>query len=109
MIKFLFPDRASIEKMLETHGPNLFYDNVENRKLCCNIRKVEPLPKFLDTKKAWISGIRSDQTLERKLASFWETKNGIVKINPLIFWTAEQVKKEIELKNIPVNRLYSKV
>ncbi|MHB8360664.1 MAG: phosphoadenylyl-sulfate reductase [Thermoplasmataceae archaeon] len=107
-IKFLFPDSGSVEKMLESHGPNLFYDNVENRKLCCNIRKVDPLSKLLETKRAWITGIRSDQTAERKISGFWETKNGIVKINPLIFWSVEQVKKEIELRNIPVNHLYSK-
>jgi len=37
-IKVCFPEAASVEKLLETKGPNSFYDSVKNRKECCFIR-----------------------------------------------------------------------
>ena len=60
---FLITDRY--RQMVKEKGINLFYDSVENRKLCCQIRKMEPLKRALHGMQAWITGIRKDQTLNR--------------------------------------------
>lgn len=75
---------------------------------CCRIRKVEPLARALEGKDAWITGIRREQTPERAGASSIELdpKFGIVKINPLVSWSAEDVRHYAEERDVPVNPLH---
>jgi phosphoadenosine phosphosulfate reductase len=75
---------------------------------CCRIRKVEPLARALEGKDAWITGIRREQTPERGRASSIELdpKFGIVKINPLVAWSAEDVRHYAEERDVPVNPLH---
>ena len=97
--------------MVTAKGINLFYDSVENRHLCCGIRKVHPLRKMLANLDGWITGIRRDQTSIRKNSSMLEIDekyNGIVKINPLIDWTWDQVWDYIKKNNIPYHKLLDK-
>lgn len=105
-----FPDTAEVEKMLREQGPNLFYYSVENRKLCCHIRKVLPLRRVLSTVDAWICGIRREQSVTRTDAESveWDEANNIVKISPLIDWDMEKLKSYIKEHHIPVNSLHSK-
>jgi len=106
--KLFSPDTSAVEKMVEEKGINLFYDSIENRKLCCEIRKVHPLEKILSTLDGWISGIRRDQTTNRLDAKMLEIDNqhsGIIKINPLIDWSWKQTKDYISENNIPYNKL----
>jgi len=112
-IKFevMFPDANEVEEMVTAKGINLFYDSVENRHLCCGIRKVHPLRKMLANLDGWITGIRHDQTSIRKNSSmleFDEKYNGIVKINPLIDWTWDQVWDYIKKNNVPYHKLLDK-
>lgn len=112
-IKFevLFPDASEVEEMVNSKGINLFYDSIENRRLCCGIRKVKPLRRILSTLDGWISGIRSDQTSTREHAQMLEidTKyNDIIKINPLVNWTWEQVWNYIKENNVPYHSLIDK-
>lgn len=109
-IKFevMFPDANEVQEMVRTKGINLFYDSIENRKLCCEIRKVHPLEKILSTLDGWISGIRRDQTTNRQNAKMLEIDNqhnGIIKINPLIDWSWKQTKDYISEHDIPYNKL----
>ena len=64
-IKVYFPEASAVEKLLETKGPNSFYDSVENRKECCFIRKVAPLTKALKGNSVWITGLRAEQSENR--------------------------------------------
>ncbi len=107
-LNYLVPDSGSLQSMLLENGPQLFYESVEKRKLCCKIRKVDPLSKLLTGKRAWISGIRSTQTSERQKFKLYEVNNGLTKINPLIDWTDEDVKTVIQSLGIPANKLYRK-
>jgi len=112
-IKFevMFPDADEVKQMVSDHGINLFYDSIENRKLCCAIRKVHPLRKMLSTLDGWITGIRRDQTSIRENASMLEIDeqyNSIIKINPLLDWTWQNVLDYIEERNIPFNKLLDK-
>lgn len=107
----LFPDSQEVEEMVRTKGINLFYDSVENRHLCCGIRKVNPLRRMLKNLDGWISGIRRDQTSIRKDAKMLEIDekyDGIVKINPLIDWTWDQVWDYIKKNNVPYHKLLDK-
>lgn len=60
------PDAQEVEQMVTQYGENIFYDSVEKRKLCCNIRKVLPLKKALEGKEAWICGLRREQASSRE-------------------------------------------
>jgi len=107
----MFPDAKEVEEMVTAKGINLFYDSVENRHLCCGIRKVHPLRKMLANLDGWITGIRRDQTSIRKNSSMLEIDekyNGIVKINPLIDWTWDQVWDYIKKNNVPYHKLLDK-
>jgi len=104
----LFPDTKEVEEMVSTKGMNLFYDSVENRHLCCGIRKVHPLKKMLSNLDGWITGIRGEQTLERNDAGMLEIDEkfgGIIKINPLIGWKWNQVLDYLKQNNVPYHKL----
>ena len=64
-IQLFFPDYKQVEKMVAEHGVNLFYENVEKRRLCCHIRKLEPLKRAFDGLKVWICGLRHEQSVTR--------------------------------------------
>jgi len=109
-IEVFFPDYKLVQQMVREKGINLFYESVENRKLCCGIRKLEPLKRALDGMKAWITGIRKDQTLNRFYTQVveWDEANGLVKINPLNRWSEKMVWEYIRRNQIPYNELHDK-
>jgi phosphoadenosine phosphosulfate reductase len=109
-IEVYFPDSQHVEKMVSEKGINLFYESVENRKLCCGIRKNEPLKRALRGMDVWICGLRKDQTVTRfyNKAVEWDDKHGLMKVNPLINWTEKQVWSYIHENNIPYNVLHDK-
>jgi phosphoadenosine phosphosulfate reductase len=109
-IETFFPDHTSVEKMVNEKGINLFYESVENRKLCCHIRKIEPLRRALANVDVWFSGLRREQSITRSEARLvdLDKKNGKIKINPLIDWSLEDVWQEIKAHNIPYNPLHDK-
>jgi phosphoadenosine phosphosulfate reductase len=109
-IEIFFPDRQQVEEMVNKKGVNLFYESIENRKLCCHIRKTVPLRRALNGMDAWISGLRRSQAVTRKNLQpvEWDNTFGLLKINPLINWTEEQVWDFINKNNIPYNRLHDK-
>ncbi len=109
-IRVMFPDYKRIEEMVNTKGINLFYDSVENRKLCCHIRKIEPLQRALSSLDVWITGLRRSQSVTRTNGQMieWDENNGLVKFNPLIDWSEEDVWDYIHENNVPYHRLHDK-
>ena len=109
-IKVYSPDAQDVEKMVEEHGMNLFFDSIENRKLCCGIRKLKPLARALNGLDAWITGLRRDQSVTRIDMQIveWDENNGLIKINPLINWTEKDVWDYINEYKIPYNPLHKK-
>ena len=107
-IKVYFPEAAAVEKLLEIKGPNSFYDSVENRKECCFIRKVAPLTKALKGNAIWITGLRAEQSENRNSLDLFEydAHFDIIKFNPLLKWTLEDVQKYIDDNNVPQNALH---
>jgi len=107
-IKSYYPDTNQVEEMVNEKGINLFYESIENRKLCCHVRKIVPLRRALQGMDAWITGLRREQSVTRtdlKIVE-WDAGNGLIKINPLLEWTEEQVWDVIKLNNIPYNKLH---
>lgn len=109
-IEVLFPDYKQVERMVNKKGINLFYDSIENRLICCDIRKNEPLKRILPGMEAWITGIRREQSVSRKDTRIaeWDKKNKLIKINPLANWTEEEIWDFIKKNKIPYNILHDK-
>jgi phosphoadenosine phosphosulfate reductase len=96
--------------MVSEHGINLFYNSIANRQLCCYVRKLKPLSRALEGLDAWITGLRREQSVTRKDADLveWDENNEMIKINPLINWTEQDLNDYIKNKNIPTNPLHKK-
>jgi phosphoadenosine phosphosulfate reductase len=109
-IKMMFPDRRLMEKMLLDHGPNAFYHRLENRKLCCYVRKIEPLKRALHGRQMWICGLRKEQSVTRgKIEPIqWDNNFDVIKLSPLLDWTTDQVWDYIKENDVPYNALHDK-
>ncbi|MGC9331331.1 MAG: phosphoadenylyl-sulfate reductase [Bacteroidales bacterium] len=109
-IEVYYPDTNAVEKLVTMKGPFSFYESVENRKECCNIRKVEPLKRALNGEKCWITGIRREQSEERRRIHEieWGDSRKLYKMSPLYKWTLDEVEKYIKDNNVPYNVLYNK-
>jgi phosphoadenosine phosphosulfate reductase len=105
-----YPDYRLLEEFVTDKGPNAFYESVENRKQCCYIRKVEPLKRALAGNAIWITGLRAEHSPDRKDLSVveWDETNQVIKYNPLLHWSTEQVKKYIDDNNVPYNPLHDR-
>ncbi len=110
MIEFLFPDYRKVEEMENQFGPNLFYESIENRKLCCKIRKIEPLKRKLAGLDAWICGLRAQQSVTRTAQAKveWDHAFDLIKICPLADWSTEHVWEYIREHDVPYNKLHDK-
>lgn len=95
------------EEQAEQYGDALWHRNPD---LCCSIRKIEPLKKALSGKKAWISGLRRDQSPARKNTEFVneDPRFGLKKICPLIYWTWNDVWDYIHKNQLPYNPLHDR-
>ena len=109
-IEVLFPDKYLVTKMEDEYGKDFFYESVEKRKMCCSIRKVEPLKRKLTGLKAWVCGLRKEQSTTRSNIEKieWDEALGLFKINPLADWTEAQVWEYIRKNNVPYNKLHDK-
>ncbi len=103
------PNQLELEGLVSEYGPNLFYESLELRKKCCEIRKVNPLNRVLATVDVWICGLRKEQSQGRQEVDLieWDEAHGIYKINPLAYWSEEEVWRAIKKNNIPFNTLHN--
>ncbi|MCL5986513.1 MAG: phosphoadenylyl-sulfate reductase [Actinobacteria bacterium] len=105
-----FPNDIEAERMVAEHGPNQFYSSVENRRLCCTVRKVNPLKRALSRLDAWITGLRREQAITRVEVKKieWDETNDLVKLNPIVDWTEQDVWDYIRRNKVPYNPLHDK-
>lgn len=105
-----FPDAQALQQMVDKKGPSSFYESVENRKECCGIRKLEPLRRALKGNDLWVTGIRSEQSVNRHDMSNleWDEQNQMIKFHPIFFWSLDEVKEYIKKNNIVYNTLHDK-
>ena len=108
-VEVVFPDAGDVQSMVRERGMNLFYASIEDRKRCCQVRKVQPMRRHLEGFDAYITGLRRDQNLNRantRKVEIDAASGGRVKINPLADWTHEQVLEYVGERQVPINRLH---
>lgn len=109
-IEVYFPSPDDVEAMVTEKGINLFYQSIENRKECCRVRKIEPLKRALRGLDVWICGLRRNQSATRTGNQMveWDEANGLIKLNPLIDWSEQDVWEYIKANGVPYNPLHDK-
>jgi phosphoadenosine phosphosulfate reductase len=107
-LNLYFPQASQVEQYVRENGINAFYDSIEMRKSCCQIRKVEPLRRALSGKQAWITGMRAEQSATRAglAKQEFDSGNGLEKFNPLSDWTEQEVWAYIRIHEVPYNQLH---
>ena len=109
-INVFFPQNQMVEELYQTQGINGHYESIENRKNCCNIRKIEPLKRALRGLDVWITGLRAAQSVTRVDMPLveWDENFKVIKVNPLINWSEENVWDYIKTNKVPYNKLHDK-
>jgi phosphoadenosine phosphosulfate reductase len=111
MKRYLLPLKVitpgfSVEEQVERYGPELYSCAPD---LCCEVRKIEPQRMFLRDYGAWVTGIRRDQTEQRARTPVlsWVERFSVVKIAPLMNWSAGEVEEYAREQGVPLNPLLS--
>jgi phosphoadenosine phosphosulfate reductase len=109
-IQVFYPDAAQIEQYVRDNGINGFYLGLEERQSCCHIRKVEPFKRAISGHKAWVTGVRREQSAERAKgeAIAWDDRYSLWKVSPMLEWKDEDVWAYIKACNLPYNPLHDK-
>jgi phosphoadenosine phosphosulfate reductase len=99
--------KSTLAEMEKEFGPELWKREPDR---CCDIRKMVPLAEALSNLRCWITGIRRDQAPTRANAPIvsWDAKFGLVKVNPLVKWTTNDVWDYIKKHNVPYNALHDR-
>ena len=107
-IEGFVPDFRKVQEMVREHGINLFYDSIELRHLCCGIRKIEPLKRALNGVEVWITGLRRSQSVTRAHMQMveYDADDDVLKLNPLLLWSEQDVKDYVRANAIPYNKLH---
>ena len=107
-IKIYFPNQEKVESYVNSNGINAFYNSLDLRKSCCGIRKVEPLNRALKDKKAWITGMRQEQSQTRQTLQEeeFDEAHQSQKLNPLSAWSELEVWAYIKHYEVPYNALH---
>ena len=109
--EIISPEKSEVEAMVGRRGVNLFRNSVEERMLCCQIRKVRPLVKALQDVDGWFTGLRRDQWASRAAipkVQIDHDHEGILKVNALADWEKQDVEAYIKEWYVPVHPLYGK-
>jgi len=105
--------RPATEKVIafvKTHGQSAMYDSLALRKACCQVRKLEPLAQALNGQRAWVTGLRREQSTNRAdvplIDRADEAAKGQLKLNPLANWTWGDVWHYIADNKVDYNPLH---
>lgn len=110
-IEWRFPEREPVERLIRIKGLYSFRDSLEDRHECCGIRKVEPLGRALGELDAWVTGLRREQSVTRSDTAEVEIDGdhgGLAKVNPIIAWTADQVRSYAQERRVPIHPLHDR-
>ena len=107
-IDVYFPEPSRVESFVRAHGVNAFYSSVDLRRTCCAIRKTEPLARALAGKRAWVTGLRREQSVTRAELAYreFDDVHGVPKFNPLADWSEEDVWTYLRARQVPYNALH---
>lgn len=113
-IEKIQPDPVKLQKMISEDGEFLFFDSKAKQEFCCNLRKVEPNERALDTVDVWLTGLRVDQSAARaqtakkcEIIFHGKDKRPILKVAPLIDWNEKKLRSYMADNGVPVHKLLS--
>lgn len=112
-VELVFPQAEAVEKLVRLGGPNSFYDSPQARQECCRVRKVEPLRRALAPFAAWLTGLRRDQSAERRdtpkvQADPLDATGRRLKLCPLAEWSEARVWSYVRRHGLPYHPLYDR-
>ncbi len=109
-IRVLYPQGTQVSELVSRQGINGFFDSVEARRACCNVRKIVPFKSIVSGYSAWITGVRREQSATRAEGRpvEWDEQHGLHKVSPLLDWTEDQVWSYIRARHLPYNSLNDK-
>lgn len=109
-VRVIYPDGAKVAETVSRFGINGFYGSTEARVACCDVRKVEPFKRAIAGFRAWVTGVRRQQSLTRaELQPIeWDMEHGLYKISPLLDWSDDEVWKYIRDGGLPYNSLHDR-
>ena len=109
-VKVYRPAHEKVIAFVKTHGQNAMYESLELRKACCHVRKLEPLAEALKGQRAWITGLRREQSSNRAdvplIDRADEATKDQIKLNPLANWTWGDVWHYIAVNQVDYNPLH---
>lgn len=114
------PEQTSVLHFIRKEGQDSIFKSMEQRKACCNIRKMEPLSRAIKGQRAWITGLRKEQSQARADVPLIDTSEeakgpdannsspirGLIKLNPLANWTWGDVWHYIAINKVDYNPLH---
>jgi phosphoadenosine phosphosulfate reductase len=105
-----YPRAGALETLVREHGINGFYHAKEARQACCAVRKLEPLDRALEGAAAWLTGLRADQSDNRRNLDFiaYDADRRLLKVNPLLDWSRDQVVALVHDAQVPYNALHDR-
>jgi phosphoadenosine phosphosulfate reductase len=109
-IRLVTPEASEVEALVARDGVFGFRQSVENRKACCEVRKVRPLNRELKGAQGWITGVRREHSEDRadvELAA-WDEERALMKVNPIADWSTQDLTAYIAENNVPVNPLHAR-
>jgi len=103
-----YPDAQKVEDLVSRNGINGFYDSVDNRKACCQVRKVLPLQRALQHVDVWVTGLRAGQSENRSSFNLleWDEAFQVIKFNPIINWSFDEMITYLKENDVPYNKLH---
>ncbi len=109
-IRRFYPDAIELEAYVARYGRDGFYESVEARHACCDVRKLKPLAKALAGADVWLTGVRRGQSAARAdtPAVEWDAQRGLLKVNPLFDWDIEAIRAFAETHAVPLNPLHDR-
>jgi phosphoadenosine phosphosulfate reductase len=104
------PSNEKVIAFVKTHGQDAMYQSIDLRKACCQVRKLEPLAEALKGQRAWVTGLRREQSNNRAEVPLIDRTDqapkGQIKLNPLANWTWGDVWHYISENKVDYNPLH---
>jgi phosphoadenosine phosphosulfate reductase len=101
------PQAEAVVQFVQTNGEKAMYESIALRKACCSVRKLEPLARLLNGSRAWVTGLRREQSDARsEVRAVERDGNGRTKVSPLVEWSWADVWHYISTHGVPFNPLH---
>jgi phosphoadenosine phosphosulfate reductase len=109
-IESYHPRAGTLQALIRDIGINGFYHAPHARHACCAVRKIEPLERALHGAAVWLTGLRAEQSNNRQAMDFaaYDPQHHLLKVNPLLDWSREQVIALVRDNNVPYNVLHDR-